>query len=85
MQDRGAGEPERRATMQGGDDASGAAASPLPLQTTSAAAVPSMTRAEDAKGRLCNTRGLHLRLGADAVAAASAGVLVAPIITIIDR
>jgi hypothetical protein len=44
-----------------------------------------MTRIEEAKGKTWNTRGLHLRLGADAVAAASAGVLVAPIITIIDR
>ncbi|OCK86035.1 hypothetical protein K432DRAFT_285567 [Lepidopterella palustris CBS 459.81] len=33
----------------------------------------------------CNTQNLGLRVGADFAAAASAGVLVAPIITIIDR
>jgi hypothetical protein len=32
-----------------------------------------------------NTKNLGLRLGVDAVAAACSGVLIAPIITIIDR
>lgn len=37
------------------------------------------------KAKAWDTRNLGWRIGADATAAASAGVLVAPIITIIDR
>jgi hypothetical protein len=37
------------------------------------------------KAKAWDTRNLGWRIGADAAAAASAGVLVAPIITIIDR
>ena len=36
-------------------------------------------------GRKWNTKNLGWRLGADAISAASAAVLVAPIISIIDR
>jgi hypothetical protein len=84
MKDRGAGELERDATMSG-DSASVTAASPLPYTTTVAAAQPIMARAAETKDRAWNTRALSLRLGADAVAAVSAGVLVAPTITIIDQ
>ena len=42
-------------------------------------------RVEDVKTRAWNTRNLPARVGTDLIAAASAGFLVAPIITIIDR
>jgi hypothetical protein len=45
---------------------------------------PSAT-ATTADARTYNTRKLGLRLSADAAAAAAAGVLVAPVITVIDR
>lgn len=38
-----------------------------------------------AKAKTWNTRHLGWRIGADAISAASAGVLVAPIINVIDR
>lgn len=41
--------------------------------------------ASESQAKAWNTRNLGLRIGTDALAAASAGVLVAPIITIIDR
>lgn len=40
---------------------------------------------EDKGGRAWNTRNLGWRVGGDVVAAASAGFLIAPIISIIDR
>lgn len=61
------------------------AASPLKLQATATSPIPATSRAEKDVGKAWNTKGLPWRLGADATAAASAGVLVAPIITIIDR
>lgn len=69
--------------MQGDD--TGESASPLKFPATAAPTSPSMTRAEEGNGGVWNTRALPLRLGTDVVAAASAGVLAAPIITIIDR
>jgi hypothetical protein len=51
--------------------------------STAAATVP--TVAIEAKTKAWDTRKIGWRFGADAVAAASAGILVAPIITVIDR
>jgi hypothetical protein len=47
-------------------------------------AIPAI-KATDKEARAWNTRHLGSRIGADALAAASAGVLIAPIISIIDR
>jgi hypothetical protein len=48
--------------------------------------MPGVRAAEKEKeARAWNTRNLGWRVGTDVVAAASAGVLVAPVITIIDR
>jgi len=57
----------------------------LAWNTPTSGAVPSIVMAEKKEGRAWNTRNLALRIGTDALAAASAGVLVAPIITTIDR
>lgn len=43
------------------------------------------TKTTEKEAKAWNTRNLGLRIGTDALASASAGVLVAPIITIIDR
>lgn len=53
--------------------------------TVKTAPLSGVRRVEDGNTRAWNTRNLHLRLGTDAIAAASAGFLIAPIITIIDR
>jgi hypothetical protein len=47
--------------------------------------ISGMAGVEEKTARTWNTRNLGLRVGTDLIAAASAGVLVAPIITIIDR
>lgn len=52
--------------------------------TPVAKAIPGAKTTEK-EAKAWNTRNLGLRIGTDALAAASAGVLVAPIITIIDR
>lgn len=54
---------------------------PVVLKTAPA---PAMTMPQDA-ARGWNTNKLGLRLGSDALAAAAAGALVAPVITIIDK
>ena len=78
-------EKERRSAKMQGDDSSGTA-TPLKFQSApTPAAIQMTTRPEKTDGKAWNTRALPLRLGSDAIAAASAGVLVAPIITIIDR
>jgi hypothetical protein len=51
--------------------------------STATSAVPA--GAIEAKTRAWDTGKIGWRVGADALAAASAGVLVAPIITVIDR
>ena len=51
---------------------------------TVAATVPLVDMKDQIKSRW-HTKKLGLRLGADAVSAASAAVLVAPVISIIDR
>ncbi|KAJ4291811.1 hypothetical protein N0V90_009706 [Kalmusia sp. IMI 367209] len=59
----------------------------MPSTSLPAIPTPSTTskKAIDEEGRQWNTHKLGLRVGADAVAAGSAGVLVAPIITMIDK
>ena len=68
--------------MPGGDHRE--AEAPLQLSASSSP-MAKMPHVEANKGKVWNTKALGMRVGADAVAAASAGVLVAPIITIIDR
>jgi hypothetical protein len=57
----------------------------VPWRTPASGVLPGINMVEKKDGRAWNTRNLGLRIGTDALAAASAGVLVAPIITIIDR
>ena len=58
---------------------------PLPLPSSSKSPAMSEKDAPAATKRDWNTSKLGLRIGVDAVSAASAGSLVAPIITMIDR
>lgn len=55
---------------------------PLPTPPSLPIATPKAPNMETSQW---NTKNLGLRLGADAISAASAAVLVAPIISIIDR
>jgi hypothetical protein len=75
-----AGEDNSR-VPSGGDGVS----SPLEFKTATRSPLPAMGRVDDSTGKAWNTKSLLPRLGTDALAAASAGFLVAPIITIIDR
>lgn len=65
-------------------DATPSQAEALAWKTPVANAIPGSSALET-QAKAWNTRNLGLRIGTDALAAASAGVLVAPIITIIDR
>jgi hypothetical protein len=82
MKDRGgvAGDAENRALR--GDDS---IASPLEFRSTPVPLTTMRSAEEAVKTRAWNTKNLPLRLGTDAIAAATAGFLIAPIITIIDR
>ncbi|KAK4234907.1 hypothetical protein C8A03DRAFT_18262 [Achaetomium macrosporum] len=60
-------------------------ATPAPSRTFSAPALTVQPEAGASQARKWNTKNLALRLGADAISAASAAVLIAPIISIIDR
>lgn len=64
-----------------------AAVTTAPIAPRQQAVSPMATAADEKKEkpRIWNTKNLSLRLCADAVSAASAAVLVAPIISIIDR
>jgi hypothetical protein len=71
-----------------GDGEAHAASGPggaLGWTTQVAKAIPGVQTTDTKDSKAWNTRNLGLRIGTDALAAASAGVLVAPIITIIDR
>ena len=58
---------------------------PLPRTTTTSSTAPTTTTATDAAPSEWNTSKLGLRIGSDALSAGAAGVLVAPIITMIDK
>ncbi len=60
------------------------AVKPAQLATTAASPALDRTTGTNAAAKW-NTKNLGLRLGADLISAASAAVLVAPIISIIDR
>ncbi|KAK0715526.1 hypothetical protein B0H67DRAFT_601056 [Lasiosphaeris hirsuta] len=60
-------------------------ASHLPIATPKAKVVTMETTTAGSTKATWNTKNLGLRLGADAVSAASAAVLISPIISIIDR
>lgn len=65
-------------------DATPSQAEALAWKAPVAKAIPGMNVSET-QAKAWNTRNLGMRIGTDAFSAASAGVLVAPIITIIDR
>jgi hypothetical protein len=56
-----------------------------PSQLATAASATMGSKVGASEDRAWNTKNLALRLGADFISAASAAVLVAPIISIIDR
>jgi hypothetical protein len=75
MKDRGgAGRDGEVGALSGGEEVAWSAAAPAVAMST-----------PEVKTRAWDTRKIGWRIGADVAAAASAGVLVAPIITIIDR
>lgn len=62
----------------------GSLSSPVDVVKWRPRELPASSMARDTK-RAWNTRALGWRVGVDVVAASCAGVLVAPIITVIDR
>jgi hypothetical protein len=71
-------------------ETSGSVASPVDVvgwspSTKVPLAAVNPVKVMEEKSKAWNSRNLGWRVGADATAAASAGVLIAPIITIIDR
>jgi len=79
MKDRGG------AVGEGEAHPSASAVDVVGWKTPTPAAIPGIKTVEEKGTKAWNTRNLGWRIGADAIAAGSAGLLVAPIITIIDR
>ncbi|TKA80103.1 hypothetical protein B0A49_02448 [Cryomyces minteri] len=80
----GAGEA-RAAKPLNNDIASAVSAGVRPLQSRAMSVGSTVDAIIPAKTQSRNTKRLGQRLGADGISAAAAGVLVAPVITIIDR